>query len=158
MNYNLHVNSTDRISGTNNNGVYLVQWEQFLDLKYDKYKINFSLTTDKGYYIDSSNNSYGSCTMVMNTNSRFYSYSTTSKNQSNTIGFLTTTNGFGYIYDRQEYNVPIIIQTPTSNNINISFLNGSSLLVQTDSSGNPLTDMTSWSAIISFSPVVDGNI
>ena len=54
--------------------------------------------------------------------------------------------------------VPIIIQTPTSNNINISYLNGSSLLVQTDSSGNPLTDMTSWSAIISFSPVVDGNI
>ena len=156
MNYNVYISSADRISGGNNNGVYQVNWSDFLDLKYDRYRVNFVLTTDEAYYLDSAGNNLASSSFNINTNSRSYSFSTTTKNQSNCLGFVTrTTNGFSNITGFPQNNLPVIIERPTSNNINVSFINlhSNGLLVATDASGNLLTDMGPWTAILTFIPV-----
>ena len=53
--YCLYINSTDKISGTNNNATYQVNWNDFLPLKYGSYKMIWSLNSVGGYYKDSNN-------------------------------------------------------------------------------------------------------
>ena len=153
MNYNIYISSADRISGGNNNGTFVVKWADFLDLKYDRYKVNFVLTTDEVYYLDSAGNNLASSSFNINTSSRSYSFSTTTKNQSNCLGFVTrTTNGFSNITGTPQHNLPVIIERPSSNNINVSFINlhSNSLLVATDASGNLLSDMGGHSFLLKF--------
>ena len=156
MNYNIYISSNDKISGGNNNGTYVVNWQDFLPAKHERYKINFVLTSDEAYYIDSSGNNLASSSFNVNTNSRSYSFSTTTKNQSNTLGFLTrSSNGFSNLVGSPQNNLPVIIERPTSNNINVSFINlhSNALLVATDASGNLLSDIGGWTAILTFIPV-----
>ena len=53
--YNLYINSTDKISGNNNNATYQVNWDDFLPSKYNFYKMIWSLNSVGGYYKDSNN-------------------------------------------------------------------------------------------------------
>ena len=157
MNFNLYISSTDKISGTNNNGVYQVNFNDFLDHKYDKYKINFTLNTVSSNYINSANNSYSSCSVNLNTNTRFYSFSTTTKSHASTIGFLTKSADSTFLYNKPMDNLDTIIQRPSSNSLTLSFLNleNNALLVATDASGNPLGDMSNFNALFTFIPIVD---
>ena len=50
--YSLVINSADRISGTNNNATYQINWRDFLPDNFDTYKIAFSFQTVGGYYSD----------------------------------------------------------------------------------------------------------
>jgi hypothetical protein len=50
--YTLFLNSTDKVSGTNNNANYDVNWDDFLPRDIDNYKVVFSFQTAGGYYRD----------------------------------------------------------------------------------------------------------
>jgi hypothetical protein len=50
--YSLIINSNDKISGTNNNATFQVNWRDFLPEEYDAYKVLFSFQTSGGYYSD----------------------------------------------------------------------------------------------------------
>lgn len=50
--YSLVINSVDRISGTNNNATYQINWQDFLPTDYATYKIAFSFQSSGGYYSD----------------------------------------------------------------------------------------------------------
>jgi hypothetical protein len=50
--YTLYINSSDKISGTNNAAVFNVDWEEFLPHNYNEYKMVFSFQTTGGYYKD----------------------------------------------------------------------------------------------------------
>jgi hypothetical protein len=57
--YTLVINSADRISGTNNNATFQVNWRDFLPDNYDTYKLAFSFQTYGGYYGDGTFSSSG---------------------------------------------------------------------------------------------------
>ena len=50
--YSLVINSADRVSGTNNNATYQINWRDFLPDNFDTYKMAFSFQTIGGYYSD----------------------------------------------------------------------------------------------------------
>ena len=50
--YSLVINSADRISGTNNNATYQINWRDFLPDNFNTYKVAFSFQTIGGYYSD----------------------------------------------------------------------------------------------------------
>jgi len=50
--YTVFLNSTDKISGSNNNANYQINWDDFLPRDVDFYKVVFSFQTSGGYYRD----------------------------------------------------------------------------------------------------------
>ena len=50
--YTVFLNSNDKVSGTNNNGTYQINWDDFLPRDIDFYKVIFSFQTAGGYYKD----------------------------------------------------------------------------------------------------------
>ena len=52
--YTLVINSNDKISGTNNNAIFEVNWSDFLPVEYERYKMAFTFQTTGGYYADGS--------------------------------------------------------------------------------------------------------
>ena len=50
--YTLFLNSSDKVSGTNNNANYDVNWDDFLPRDIDYYKVVYSFQTAGGYYRD----------------------------------------------------------------------------------------------------------
>ena len=58
--YTLVINSADKISGTNNNATYQVNWRDFLPDNFQCYKVAFSFQTIGGYYGDGIFSSQGS--------------------------------------------------------------------------------------------------
>ena len=50
--YNLYISSNDKVSGTNNNGVYQVNWNDFLPRDYSTYTMSFSFQSGGGSYKD----------------------------------------------------------------------------------------------------------
>ena len=95
--YTLILNSNDKISGTNNNGTYYVDWNAFLPTSYDKYKIICSLQTQGGSYSDGTNyflNAVGVTTLAV-----AISAAATVVTVASTTGFNST----GYIYIDTEY-------------------------------------------------------
>jgi hypothetical protein len=56
--YNLYINSTDKVSGTNNNANYMINWNDFLPDKYFTYKMIWNMQTIGGYYKDSNTVAY----------------------------------------------------------------------------------------------------
>ena len=81
--YSLVINSADKISGTNNNAIYSVNFQDFLPQNYDKYKVIVSAQTVGGNYLDSLTGSlYGSAKLLIDFNCRQYSWETSKKSQS----------------------------------------------------------------------------
>ena len=54
-NYTLFMTSQDKVSGTNNNAMFNVNWESFLPRDYDTYQLSFSFNATAGYYKDTNN-------------------------------------------------------------------------------------------------------
>jgi hypothetical protein len=54
--YTVFINSNDKVSGTNNNANYQINWSDFLPNNVDKYKLVFSFQTAGGYYKDNFSN------------------------------------------------------------------------------------------------------
>ena len=52
--YTLFISSVDKVSGTNNNATFNVNWDSFLPREYDAYKVAFSYQSGGGSYKDSS--------------------------------------------------------------------------------------------------------
>jgi hypothetical protein len=50
--YSLVLNSVDKVSGTNNNATFNVNWYEFLPEKYSEYKMIMTFQTTGGYYAD----------------------------------------------------------------------------------------------------------
>ena len=50
--YTLFLSSTDKVSGSNNNASYQVNWDDFLPRDIEYYKTVFSFQTAGGYYRD----------------------------------------------------------------------------------------------------------
>lgn len=50
--YTLFLSSADKISGTNNQATFNINWDDFLPREYDTYKMTFSFNTVGGYYKD----------------------------------------------------------------------------------------------------------
>ena len=50
--YTLVMNSNDRISGTNNNAIFDINWSDFLPVEFERYKMVFTFQTTGGYYAD----------------------------------------------------------------------------------------------------------
>jgi len=50
--YTVFLNSTDKVSGSNNNANYQINWDDFLPRDVDFYKVVFSFQTSGGYYRD----------------------------------------------------------------------------------------------------------
>ena len=50
--YNLYISSNDKVSGTNNNGTYQVNWNDFLPREYSTYTMSFSFQSGGGSYKD----------------------------------------------------------------------------------------------------------
>ena len=47
-NYTLFMTSQDKVSGTNNNAVFNVNWESFLPRDFDTYQLDFSFHASAG--------------------------------------------------------------------------------------------------------------
>ena len=162
-NYTLFMSSQDKISGSNNNAVFNVNWESFLPRDFDSYQLNFCFNVTAGYYKDTNNTTvYSHCKIVLDLLGRSYSYDTSTSGPSITLGFAdrepstatSNTNGFNAWFG---YNIPKTIARPTQSLINVKIYNTSyntsTLLVDTTSNGSVTADMTPWTLVLSFIPI-----
>ena len=51
-NYTVFISSTDKVSGTNNNGTYQINWDDILPRNYNNFKMAFTFQTGGGKYQD----------------------------------------------------------------------------------------------------------
>lgn len=159
--YNLYLSSNDRISGNHNNAVFNINWNDFLPMNYNLYKMVFSFQTAGGYYKDPTGNAivYSSGKIVFNTQGRTFSFDSSTMSSSNTIGYIqrdiqtagSSANTISCFYMQ---NPPKTVMRPSQNNINIQIFNTyntyNNLLTTTDNAGTASSDMTPWSMIIEF--------
>ena len=163
-NYNLYLASADKVSGTNNNAVFNVNWESFLPRDYDSYQVTFNFNATAGYYKDIGNTTiYSTAKIVLDTQGRSFSYDTSMTGPALTLGYanrepsnaVSNTNGFNAFFG---YNAPKTINRPTQNQINIKIYNvqGGILLTDTTTASPsvPAADMTPWVMILSFTPII----
>lgn len=241
--YTLFISSNDKISGSNNNGSYQINWQDFLPTNFNDYKLSFSFQSGGGNYKDSnatftatttlgsnvlsvtaitngttnpiavgtlisggvangipantyitaystgtgtntgnyimSNNAtlassnipltgtvvYSGCKIVMNTLGRSYSFDTSNKGESITLGYAqrdiqsttSVSNSFSSFYLQFP---PKTMIRPNQNFITISLynLNNNFLLTDTTSAGVSLTDCTTWNLILEFVPIASSKI
>jgi hypothetical protein len=160
--YTLYLNSNDKVSGNNNNATYEVHWNDFLPERYDCYKVIFSMQTSGGYYKDVNPNIYSTGKVVFNFGGKSFSYDTSTKSESLTLGYITrdpqaTTTSSNILSCFYCQNAPKIINRCTTNLFTIQVFNTQTnpnvLLVNTDMSGNALADMTSYTMLIEFLPI-----
>lgn len=169
MSYSFVIKSTDKISGTNNNGIYNINF-RILPADVEFYEASFSFYTTAGFYrdvVDAGN---------AITNSNANGYITTNFINSRSMNSLgSPTNILGnivrqvdptgisahpnmtYLYaDCTTNTCPKIIAKPTLEQLSISVYNtfGNGLFVNTDHNGGTiLTDMTSWIMTINLRPI-----
>jgi len=168
--YSVVVNSADKQSGTNNNGTYQINFDDFLPREYNKYKLAFTFQTTGGNYKDGTYNSvpivFSSATIRINWGGRSYSFDTSTKAPSINLGVIqrdiqistSSSNTLGCYY---LYNPPRTVARPNTNNITISIYNQAtgSFLVDTNSTGTSLlSDMTAWTAYFEFIPIRNEDI
>lgn len=165
--YTLYLSSNDKVSGSNNNCTFNVNWDSFLSRDYDRYKVRYSFLTSGGYYKDGvTNSTFANCKIVANFNGRSLSYSTETGGPTTILGFAfrdlqstTTSSNFFNAY-LEEFPAKTISR-PTQDTLSISIYNAgkqnnlqNQLLVDTNSAGNALdTDMTSWVMVLEFIPI-----
>ena len=83
--YTLYISSSDKISGSNNNGQYQVNWDDFLPRGYNFFKMIFNFQTSGGYYKDYTGNIFAAGKVVFNTGGKSHSFDTKTLSQSSTI-------------------------------------------------------------------------
>ncbi len=164
--YTLYLSSNDKVSGSNNNCTFNVNWDSFLSRDYDQYKVCYSFLTSGGNYKDGvSNSNFNNCSIVCDFQGRSLSYNTATTATSRILGFAqrdmqstsSTSNSFSAFF----YQFPAkTISRPTQNNLSISIYNAGTqnglqnqLLVDTTAAPALGTDMTSWVMVMEFIPV-----
>ena len=166
MSYTLVINSSDKVSGTNNNATYYVPWENVLPTEFDKYRVNMTFQTNGGYYKDGVYSSttyiFSTAKVLINFNSKKYSYDTSTKSASYVLGLIqrdqqsstTSSNTLSCFYLQ---NPSFTMDRPQMNSISISVYNsyfGNTLLTDTNSAGTALSgDMSSYTIILEFIPI-----
>jgi hypothetical protein len=167
--FSLIINSTDKLSGTNNNGTYQVNWDDFLPRNYINYKVAFTFQTTGGNYKDGTYNSiatvFSSATIRINWGGRSYSFDTSTKSPSINLGVIqrdiqTSTSSSNTLGCYYLYNPPRTIARPNQNIITVSIYNQSTggLLVDTTTAPTLLTDMTNWTGYFEFIPIADSKV
>jgi hypothetical protein len=160
-NYTLYINSADKISGTNNNAIFYVEWENFLPNTFNEYKMAWCMQTTGGYYKDTGSATiYSTAKVSADFGTKQYSYDTSKRSSSNTIGYLTrdqqTSTTSSNILTCFYYQFPAkTIQRPSNNTFNISITNMYTGIpfVNTDNTGVATSDMTNWQLCMEFSPI-----
>ena len=172
-NYTLFINSNNKVSGTNNNATYQINWD-FLPQKHQNFKVAFSFNTVLGIYKDNTTTPiyYGNCKIVCDFDVKEFSYDTSTLGKSLCLGYAqrdsqqaasnSIGNSFTCFYS---YNTPKTITRPNKSILNIqiynlySVLSGTNtLLTDTNNSTTltnsvPTADMTPYSMIIEFTPL-----
>lgn len=176
--YTLYINSADKVSGSNNNGSYNVNWASFLPTDFQFYKVLFSFQTAGGNYKDATYSStayvFSSAKVVLNFQGRSFSFDTSTQSNSNSLGFIqrdlqvsgTITTPSNTLSCWHGQNTPKTISRPSQNLINVQIINNYNststntvYLTDTNSSGTSLSsDMTNWSMILEFIPIGSSKI
>ena len=171
--YTLFINSNNKISGTNNNATYQINWD-FLPHDVQNFKIAFSFNTSSGYYKDNTATPifYGNCKIVADFDVKEYTYDTSTLGKSLCLGYAQRDNqtssgnsAGNTITCFYSYNTPKTITRPNKNLLSIqiynlySVLSGvNTLLTDTNNSTSltnsiPTADMTPYAMIIEFTPL-----
>lgn len=163
--YTLYLSSDDKVTGSNNNATFNVNWASFLPRDYDQFKVCYSFLTAGGNYKDgTANSNFNNCKIVCDFQGRSLSYGSSNNGPTNILGFAqrdmqnsqSTSNSFATFF----YQFPAkTISKPTQNTLNVQIYNAglqnnatNQLLV--DTTGTTLsTDMTSWQMVLEFIPV-----
>ena len=225
--YTLFISSNDKVSGTNNNGTYQINWDDFLPREYSIYKTSFSFQSAGGNYKDTQAQAitaatagtvltvtaatvacisvgqlltgsgvtncyitsygtgtggtgtynisvsqtvasqtmnvtsiYSGCKISMNTLGKSYSFDTSNKSPSFTLGYAqrdiqtssSSSNSFSTFYLQFP---PKTVNRPNQNMITISITNLTNgyPLTDTKTAGLALTDMTPFNLIMEFVPI-----
>lgn len=172
--YNFYINSTDRISGTNNYALFNILWDNILPKNnINNYKVSFSFQTSAGYYKDKvsavQNGNYtlydlcySNIKILVNFNTSNNTYDTSTKSQSLILGYanrdiqnasaLSIGNTFSCWSD---YNPPQYIMKPSTNVFTVQLINmySNNTLTDTNSAGVAFTDCTAWTMILSLEPI-----
>jgi hypothetical protein len=123
--YTLHLSSNDRISGSDNNAVFNINWASFLPSQYDKFKVRYSFLITAGLYVDTAESNFCSCQIVVNFQGQSLSYSTTNDSATLILGYAqreypSTYNCFAsHLLDYP----PKTISKPTQNILNVQIYN-----------------------------------
>jgi hypothetical protein len=159
--YTLYINSADKISGTNNNANFYVEWESFLPVNYNEYKMVWCLQTTGGYYKDTGSTTiYSTAKVSADFTTRQFSYDTAKGGPTNTIAYITrdqkTSTTSSNILTSFYYQFPAkTMQRPSNNTFNVSITNMYTGVpfVNTDSGGTAQSDMTNWQMCMEFFPI-----
>jgi len=91
--YTLFINSNNKISGTNNNANYQINWD-FLPHDCQNFKVAFSFNTASGYYKDNTATPifYGNCKIVCDFDTKEFTYDTSTLGKSICLGYAQRDN------------------------------------------------------------------
>ena len=89
--YSVVVNSTNKISGLNNNANFIIPWVTILPQKYDLYKVIYNFQSTGGYYFDVTNGgiTYSSAKIYCDFGSKSFTYDTATNACSTVMGIIT---------------------------------------------------------------------
>ena len=131
ISYTLYLNSTDRISGTNNNATFNINWlSLFPNNDHDSYKAIFTFQSVGGYYKDNAGAPmfYNSARILANFHTKSYSLDSASNGPSLNIGVVgrdiqsttSSSNSFSCYYG---YNPSKTISRPIGDQLTIQIYN-----------------------------------
>jgi hypothetical protein len=159
--YTLVLDSDDKVSGTNNNATFNINWAAFLPMKYSYYKVIFNFQTVGGYYKDGVMGIFSNARINTNLQGNTFSYDSTTNSGTKLLGFIkrdlqiTTINTLSSsLHD----NASKTIVRPSTNLFTVSIYNNTSntLLLDTNIDGTAFAgDMGSWLAMLEFIPIYD---
>lgn len=169
MSYTFVIKSQDKISGTNNNGTYAVNFRILPD-DIQFYNATFNFYSSVGFYKDtiSAGNeiTYTTGNGYITTNLAFSRSMSSNSSPTNLLGNIrrqldnVAISGshptLTYLYADCATNCPKIILKPQIENLNISVYNlfNNALFVDTDYNGGTfLLDMSSWVLTLTLDPI-----
>lgn len=125
--YLLFLNSQDKISGTNNDCNFYINWDTFLPRKVEQYEVSFQFNSSTGHYSDYGPNVgfFTSAKVKADFQGKNFTYDTSTKSQSLVLGTIRRTIQSTYAdYSCiNEYNPKKIIQNPNQQFLNIQIQN-----------------------------------
>jgi hypothetical protein len=159
--YSIVINSSNKVSGLNNNCLFYIPWVTILPGKYDVFKVVYNFQSTGGYYKDIANGvTNTSAKLICDFGTRSMTYDTSQSGPSQTMGIITrdiqtsttSSNTFSAFFYQ---NTSKCIGRPQSNQISVQIVNNYNNLplVNTDVNGNPSADMTAWSLFLEFIPI-----
>ena len=89
MNYNIYINSNDKMSGKIIMLHFKINWNDVLPRNYKLYNVTFSFQTAPGYYKDDAGNNkyYSNCEINCDFYTKTFSFDTSTKANSITLGY-----------------------------------------------------------------------